>query len=824
MLCKLQQPGSTADHLFVGTDRQMYFTISWNADSKQIRTERTYVDQADKSARDLQTGERCLLDPTQRFLTLELYEGVVTVVPITTKQRRKDDPPEGSLGEPIPIRISELFVRSSTFFSTRVVDKQNRPQLGLLYEDTQKRVRLQIYELVYSPGLNSTDTGSVELETRDGLRDELELGASHLIPVAAPAHGVLILGETSITYFEHSSHDRIRRDLEEATIFVAWSAIDEQRFVLGDEYGKLYLLMIDLDGRGRVQGWKLDVIGETSRASVLVYLGDGNVFVGSHSGNSQVVAIRPQSIDVVQTFANIAPILDFTIMDMGNRTGGETAGNEFSSGQARLVTGSGAFRDGSLRSVRSGVGLEYLGLLGNVENVIDMFSLRTTNRNNESSTVDTLLVSFVDETRAFYFHDDGDVEELEDVKGVRLDEGTLLAKSVNGNKVLQVTNSTARLTDADSGMIVAEWTPPQSQTITAVSANDNVVIICVGGSTLCTLDMTRDLQVQTRRSFSADEQIACVTIAIKDTPFCAVGFWRSSAVAVLHMDSLETACSETVEKDGIVVARSVLIANVLTDQNPLLFVAMADGNVFTFHLDLATGALFGKKGIVLGTQQASFRALPRDDGLYNVLAICEHPSLIYGSEGRLVYSAITAEDASCVCPFDSVAYPGAIAIATKDALKIALVDEERSTHVQGLAVHETVRRIAYSAELKAFGLGTVARTLEQGAEVVRSSFKLVDEIHFGVLATYELNAEELVESVMRARLSDGVGGMAERFVIGTAYLDDEATDAVRGRILVLEVTEDRSVKLVAEHAVKGACRCLAMLDGHIVAALIKTVS
>ena len=356
-----------------------------------------------------------------------------------------------------------------------------------------------------------------------------------------------------------------------------------------------------------------------------------------------------------------------------------------------------------------------------------------------------------------------------------------------------------------------------------MSANDHVIIVCIGGSTLCTLDMTRDLQVQTRRSFSTDEQIACVTVALQDTPFCAVGFWRSSTVAVLRLDTLETVYSEAVEKDGIVVARSVLIANVLTNQSPLLFVAMADGNVFTYHLDPASGALSSKKGIVLGTQQASFRALPRDDGLHNVLAICEHPSLIYGSEGRLVYSAITAEDASCVCPFDSAAYPGAIAIATKDALKIALVDEERSTHVQGLAVFETVRRIAYSAELKVFGLGTVARTLEQGAEVVRSSFKVVDEIVFGVLATYELNAEELVESVMRARLPDGVGGMAERFVVGTAYLDDGVTDAVRGRILVLEVTEDRSVKLVAEHAVKGACRCLAMLDGHIVAALIKTV-
>lgn len=821
MLSRLEQPGSATDHLFVGTDRSMYFTLSWNAETKQLKTEKSYVDQADKSSRDTQTGERCLQDPSKRFLTMELYEGVVTVVPISPQPKKKDDLPEGSLGEPIPTRISELFVKSSTFFETRVVDKQDRPKLAFLYEDTQKRVRLKVRELIYHPGLSSSDVGSVDLEPRDALRDELELGACFLIPVPAPACGLLVLGEISITYFEYSSHDRIRRDLDVATIFIAWVEIDQQRFVLADEYGKLYLLMLELDGRGRVEGWKLDVIGETSRASVLVYLGNGNVFVGSHQGDSQVINIKPQAMEVVQTFANIAPILDFTIMDMGNRSGAETAGNEFSSGQARLVTGSGAFKDGSLRSVRSGVGLEDLGILGEMENVIDMFSLRTAN--HSSTSVDTLLVSFVDETRAFHFSDDGEVEELEDVKGVRLNEGTLLAKSVQNNRILQVTSSVARLTDADSGMTTAEWSPPHSQSITAVSTNDNVIVVSVGGNSLVSLDLDNNLVVRAQRAFGAEEQIACVNIAMTGIPFCAVGFWQSSAVAVLNLDNLDTVFFEIVEKEGIIVARSVLIANVLEGQNPLLFVAMADGNVFTYFLDPTSGALSGKKGIVLGTQQASFRALPRDNGLYNVFAICEHPSLIYGSEGRLVYSAITAENASCVCYFDAAAYPGAIAIATKDDLKIALVDEERSTHVQGLQVHETVRRIAYSPDLKAFGLGTISRELSDGAEVVRSNFKLADEVVFSILATYPLNDEELVESVIRAPLPDGMGGHAERFVVGTAYLDEDATEAVRGRILVLEVTEDQKLKLVAEHAVKGACRCLTMLDGMIVAALIKTV-
>ncbi len=187
MLNKLRPTAATTDHLFVGTDRFMYFTLSWNSETKQLRTEKSFVDQADKSARDSQTGDRCHVDPSGQFMTLELYEGVVTVIPITQKTRKDGNSEIGSLGEPLPSRISELFVRSSTFFRCRMPEKKQKPRLALLFEDTQKRVRLKVRQLSYSPGLGSGDTGTVDLDDAHGPDDELELGASHLIPVPSPA-------------------------------------------------------------------------------------------------------------------------------------------------------------------------------------------------------------------------------------------------------------------------------------------------------------------------------------------------------------------------------------------------------------------------------------------------------------------------------------------------------------------------------------------------------------------------------------------------------------------------------------------------------------
>lgn len=187
MLNKFRPTTSPTDHLIVGTDRFMYFTLSWNPERKVLRTEKSFVDQADKSARDSQTGDRCHVDPSGQFMTLELYEGVVTVIPIIQKTKKDVNSEIGNLGEPLPSRISELFVRSSAFFQSRTREKKQKPQFALLFEDTQKRVRLKVRQLSYSPGLGSGDTGTVDLEDAHGPVEDLELGASHLIPVPSPA-------------------------------------------------------------------------------------------------------------------------------------------------------------------------------------------------------------------------------------------------------------------------------------------------------------------------------------------------------------------------------------------------------------------------------------------------------------------------------------------------------------------------------------------------------------------------------------------------------------------------------------------------------------
>lgn len=146
-----------------------------------------------------------MIDPSGRFMTLEIYEGVITVIPIVQPPGKKrgrvvaapgpDAPQVGELGEPTMARIDELFVRSSAFLH---VESKGLPRLALLHEDTQRRVRLKVRELHFNAATSSSGAEATFVE-EEVFAQELDLGASHLIPVPAP------LGKSQVLATQNTS-------------------------------------------------------------------------------------------------------------------------------------------------------------------------------------------------------------------------------------------------------------------------------------------------------------------------------------------------------------------------------------------------------------------------------------------------------------------------------------------------------------------------------------------------------------------------------------------------------------------------------------------
>lgn len=778
-------------------------------------------------------------------MAMHLWEGILTVLRLLPRKNK-----ESTLDSMDQVRLSELFIKASTF----LYSETGHPKVAFLYQSRADATdsKLATYRL-------TSDDKDTQVSRFDPNRDrEISInisdpGAALLIPVPkveeAKRHnfritntnsakaflgGLIVVGETRLTYIDDTTRAEVSAPLKEASIFVAWAAYDERHYFLADDYGRIYLLTIHTEGE-EVTDMETTLLGKTSRASCLVYM-NNRLFVGSHYGDSQLFQVDLESnaqsgsfLQLTQVFHNVAPVLDFAIMDMGNREGDSQLGNAYSSGQARIVTGSGVFKDGSLRSVRSGVGLEDVGILAELTDVRGVFSLRS----HGAEKADTLVVSFLTETRIFRFDASGEVEEVEAFEGLSLQDQTLLAVDLASGKRLQVTTAAAIVTDPENSMEISKWTPA-GDTITAASASSRWVLLSVDGKSLVSLNVEANLAVSATKEFEEKDQVACVHASPHLLDVGVVGFFTTGNISIVDLASLEPRRGESLRKtdDNASIPRDIALIQALPPDvsGPTLFVSMEDGNVVTFNVsrDLA---LSGRKSIIIGTQQARFHVIPRPGGLANIFATTENPSLIYGSEGRIVFSAVTAEDATYVCDFDSVAYPDCVVVATESTIKLSKIDTERRTHVRPLEIGETVRRIAYSPKEQVFGLGCIKREIVHGEEIVTSSFRLVDEVVFGKVGkqfALKESSHELVESVIRATLPDKYGHPVERFLVGTTFITESdipsRSDESKGRLLVFGVNSKRDPFLIMSHKFKGSVRCLAVMqDDMIVVSLTKTV-
>lgn len=854
MLQRLQPKDSATDLLFIGTDRLQYFNVAWNPETNELdAVEQTIEDAGEPYMRQSQSQNKCLVDPTGKFMAMHLWEGVLNVFRLRTRKGLTT-----KLEALDQVRLTELWMKGSTFLHSRT----GHPRIAFLYKNQLDReeARVAVYRLTEDDkgGVSSKFDPQKDRELDQVIPDPY---ASMLIPVpvyeekryhvrnneGARAHlgGLLVVGETLLTYFDSLTYSSVCSNLEDPKIYVAWAEYDGTHYFLADDYGRLDLLEIITTNESTgvvVTGMAVHpmVFGDsspyTSRASSLVYMGNNLLFIGSHHGDSQLlhVDVESQQMTLIKVLSNNAPIMDFTIMDMGNREGDAQSGNTFSSGQARIVAGCGAYQDGSLRSIRSGVGLEDRGLLDDIQGTRGLFTLRSV----DSEKTDTVVVSTITGTRVLRFEPDN-IEELYSFQGMDLESETLLAANLPNGQLLQVTPRAVHLLDPDSGVTVNSWHAPEGKAITAASANTKWALLSIDGSILVSLNLLDNLkavsQDASQDSVSGQpDQISCIHAARDPQDFGVVGWWTSGTISVVDLATLTPLHGEPLRQtnDSASVPRDVALVQLHPPEisGPTMLVALEDGNVISFNVSVKGFSISGRKTVTLGSGPARLHVLPRPDGVYNVFATTEHASLIYSSEGRVVYSATTADDATFVAPFDSEAFPDSIVLSTEEHIRICQVDNERLTHVKALPMSETVRRVAYSPGLKAFGLGCIKKELVNNEEVITSSVRLVDEIIFQELGEpFVLNASaslELVECIIRAELPDGSGNLAERFLVGTSFVVDPGTDEAgetRGRIVILGVDESRQLYQLASHNLKGVCRCLGMLDNYIVAGLTKTV-
>ena len=200
---------------------------------------------------------------------------------------------------------------------------------------------------------------------------------------------------------------------------------DGSRYLLSDQTGMLYLLVLQHDGK-KVMDLRMEALGETSVASTISYLDNSVVFIGSMYGDSQLVKLNSspdpsgQFVELLDTYVNLGPIVDLSVVDLERQ------------GQGQVVTCSGAFKDGSLRVVRNGIGIDEQAAV-ELPGIKGMWSLASTMDDSDAF----LVVTFINATRILAINADDELEETE-IDGFDANAHTLYCGNAVHDQLIQV--------------------------------------------------------------------------------------------------------------------------------------------------------------------------------------------------------------------------------------------------------------------------------------------------------------------------------------------------------------------------------------------------
>ncbi|XP_072969615.1 DNA damage-binding protein 1 [Typha angustifolia] len=769
--------GEAQDFLFVATERYKFCVLQWDGESSELIT-RAMGDVSDRIGRPTDNGQIGIIDPDCRLIGLHLYDGLFKVIPFDNK---------GQLKEAFNIRLEELQVLDIKFLYGC-----SKPTIVVLYQDNKDARHVKTYEVALK------DKDFVE---GPWSQNNLDNGAGLLIPVPMPLGGVIIIGEETIVYCSATAFKAIPI---RPSITRAYGRVDADgsRYLLSDNAGLLHLLVITHE-RERVTGLKIEHLGETSVASTISYLDNAVVYVGSSYGDSQLIKLNLQPdtkgsyVEVLEKYVNLGPIVDFCVVDLERQ------------GQGQVVTCSGAYKDGSLRVVRNGVGINEQASV-ELQGIKGLWSLRS----STNDPYDTfLVVSFISETRILAMNIEDELEETE-IEGFDAQTQTLFCQNAMHDQLVQVTANSVRLVSSTSRELLDQWNAPSGFSINVASANATQVLLATGGGHLVYLEIEKAKLVEVKH-IQLEYAISCLDINpigenSNYSSLAAVGMWTDISVRIFSLPNLELMTKENL--GGEIIPRSVLLCTF--EGVSYLLCALGDGHLFNFLLNISTGELSDRKKVCLGTQPISLRTFSSKDTTH-VFAASDRPTVIYSSNKKLLYSNVNLKEVSHMCPFNSAAFPDSLAIAKEGELSIGTIDDIQKLHIRTIPLGEHARRICHQEQSRTFAICSLKNNQTSNEETETHFIRLLDDQTFEFISTYPLDTYEYGCSIISCSFSDDSNVY---YCVGTAYVLPEENEPTKGRILVF-VVEDGKLQLIAEKETKGAVYSLNSFNGKLLAAI-----
>uniref|UniRef100_A0A069DXU2 Putative splicing factor 3b subunit 3 n=1 Tax=Panstrongylus megistus TaxID=65343 RepID=A0A069DXU2_9HEMI len=824
-------PDEVKDLLFIVTTRYnaMILEAQGEDDKLDIHT-RAHGNIADRIGKISENGIIAVIDPEARVIGLRLYDGLLKIIPLEKDNNEL---------KAVSIRIEEAEIQDLNF-----LHGCENPTIILLHQDLLGR-HIKTHELC----LKEKEFIKVPWK-----QDNIEMEASMIIPVPEPLCGAIIVGQESILYHNGVSFIAVAPPVIRHSSINCYAKVDSSgcRYVLGDMAGHLFMLLLEkeekMDGTFSVKDAKVELLGEVSIPECITYLDNGVLFIGSRIGDSQLVKLNkgmnPETgsyVTIMETFTNLAPIVDMVVVDLERQ------------GQGQLVTCSGGFKEGSLRIIRNGIGIQENATI-ELAGIKGMWSL---NIGCDQGLDNTLVLSFVGHTRVLSLTGE-EVEETE-IFGFQSEHQTMYCGNVGTDAIVQVVPQYVRLISLEPKQVLSEWKPSSGRNISIVAANTlfSCQVVCASGSDLFYLEICHN-EIVEKKHVTLEHEVSCVDV----TPFpdemfakfIAIGLWNDMSARILRLPTLEEVHREYL--GGEIISRSILFATF--EGINYVLVALGDGSMFYFTFNRFTGVLMDKKRVTLGTQPIVLRSF-KSMATTNVFACSDRPTVIYSSNHKLVFSNVNLKEVNYMCSLNTEAYPDSLALANDTMVAIGTIDEIQKLHIRSVPLYEGPRRIAYQEYSQTFGVITTrldvqglsglevqrecastraqmttnsqnsslsvakpvgaAQSVDLGVEVEVHHLLLFDQHTFEVLHAHQMLPTEYALSLVSCQLGEDP---VSYFIVGTGIVNPEENEPKQGRIIMFFVEDGRLV-MSCEKEVKGGCYSLAEFNGKLLASINSTV-
>ncbi|KAI7946654.1 hypothetical protein MJO29_011181 [Puccinia striiformis f. sp. tritici] len=594
-----------------------------------------------------------------------------------------------------------------------------------------------------------------------------------------------------------------------------------QSWLLGDTYGNLILLSLTQSTTRGSPCLQYRHIGHVPSPEALVYIPQGFVFLASHYGDSQLLKLAfpltssdsgqtdSSPPEVITTFSNLAPISDFCITE------------DRKSMVNQIVTCSGAYRDGSLRVIKHGIGLSDSGSLelGGVQRLWALKSSRQYPLQPSGDFDDRLILSCADSTRFLALNEDGSIEEIDQFEDFQSDLPTVIAGNLSDPSSTNLRYSVQVTARKVTAGLPLSWEPDLGKSITSAAL----------GSSICTVALKRQVYVLRVKNgvlveegtFELSNDISSLAIDPSEN-FVAAGQWVTNSVEIISLSTLARISRVNTGSDFMV--NSLMMTNFERNESDScrLLIGLGDGKMMNVGLD-NNGMILEEtqNKTTLGIRPIEFISIKNSTGSY-VWANSDQPSMIdrNPNNGRFSYTPVTTSQGgwlSSATNLNTQFFQDSVVYASNNEIRIGKFNKNEKMNILKVSLgNEQPRRIAYSPDMRAYGVICIRLELDQKDGILHriGSFKIFDDQNFQLLFNYEFLEFEQGSSLAAIKLGND---LSEHFVVGTGLIKSNESEAKMGRILAIRdvstTTTERDFRLTHQGRLSGSVGGIAGLPG-----------